>query len=99
MIAGENIERLHVTDGVENMSKRGDFEAGLHRHASVDFDFYRRRAVHERRQAKQVWLKALLRWLAQYARAGAASFGQHAAGRSAPLARCCLAAERRVCCA
>ena len=85
----------------EDEAERGNLEARIRRQAclSIDFEFYRSRAFHQRRRAKQVWLKAMLRTLAQDARAATASVRRRAADRSTPLARCCLAAERRVCCA
>ena len=66
---------------------------------NIGFDFYRRRAVYEWRMAKRVWLKNTLRMLAQFAQGSIASLRTRAADRSAPVARCCLAAERVVCCA
>jgi hypothetical protein len=66
---------------------------------SIDFDFYRRRAIYQRRMAKRIWLKNTLRVLAQFAQGSVASLRVRAAGRSAPVARCCLAVERAVCCA
>ncbi len=67
--------------------------------ASIDFDFYRRRAAYERRIAQQAWLKNTLRGLTHFARVALTSIRQRASDRTAIVSRCCLAAERAVCCA
>ncbi len=66
---------------------------------SIDFDFYRRRAIYQRRMAKRIWARNAFRGLAQFVQGVVADIRARAADRSAPVARCCSAAERALCCA
>ncbi len=77
-----------------------DYSAEVRRNPdeSIDFDFYRRRAIYERRMAKRIWARNAS-GLAQFVQAGVADIRARAADRSAPVARCCSAADRAVCCA
>lgn len=78
-----------------------DPTSAIHRNpdGSIDFDFYRRRAIGERRLARRIWLKRKLDLCVRLGIAAIRGIRQIAYGRTAPIGRCCSAAERAACCA
>ncbi len=66
---------------------------------SIDFNFYRRRAVRQRRLAQRLWLQRAMSTVTVPLAGFAAGIARALGDRAKPVQRCCSARERLACCA